>query len=114
MMLLMILGVLVVLINNILILGYEDFLNKIFLMMYNDVLIWKSFGGNIWNGIFVIFVVLVVFLVVYNLVKFYGKDGIAVGIVFVVLFFVVGGLEGMGVIGLFIVLIIVFILGELF
>ncbi len=41
---LMILGALAVLINNIPIPGYEDFLNKIFPMMYNDAPIWKSFG----------------------------------------------------------------------
>ena len=58
---LMILGALAVLINNIPIPGYEDFLNKIFPMMYNDAPIWKSFGGNIWNGTFAIFAVLVAF-----------------------------------------------------
>ncbi len=73
---LMILGALAVLINNIPIPGYEDFLNKIFPMMYNDAPIWKSFGGNIWNGTFAIFAVLVAFLVAHNLVKSYGKDGL--------------------------------------
>ena len=91
---LMILGALAVLINNIPIPGYEDFLNKIFPMMYNDAPIWKSFGGNIWNGTFAIFAVLVAFLVAHNLVKSYGKDGIATG--------------------LFIALIIALISGELF
>ena len=91
---LMILGALAVLINNIPIPGYEDFLNKIFPMMYNDAPIWKSFGGNIWNGTFAIFAVLVAFLVAHNLVKSYGKDGIAAGTVSVASFFAVGGLEG--------------------
>ena len=111
---LMILGALAVLINNIPIPGYEDFLNKIFPMMYNDAPIWKSFGGNIWNGTFAIFAVLVAFLVAHNLVKSYGKDGIAAGTVSVASFFAVGGLEGMGATGLFIALIIALISGELF
>ena len=53
-------------------------------------------------------------LVAHNLVKSYGKDGIAAGTVSVASFFAVGGLEGMGATGLFIALIIALISGELF
>lgn len=54
---LMILGALATFINNIPIPGYEELLTRIFPMMYNDAPIWKSFGGNIWNGTFAIFAV---------------------------------------------------------
>lgn len=111
---LMILGALATLINNLPIPGYEELLNKIFPMMYNKAPIWKSFGGNIWNGTFAIFAILVAFLVAHNLVKSYGKDGIAAGTVSVASFFAVGGLQGMGATGLFIALLIAIISGELF
>ncbi|MCJ1977399.1 PTS sugar transporter subunit IIC [Lactococcus paracarnosus] len=111
---LMILGALATLINNLPIPGYEKLLNTLFPMIYNKAPIWKTFGGNIWNGTFAIFAILVVFLVAHNLVKSYGKDGIAAGTVSVAAFFTVGGLQGMGATGLFIALIVALISGELF
>ncbi|MGK0552327.1 PTS sugar transporter subunit IIC [Enterococcus faecalis] len=111
---LMILGALGTLINNLPIPGYEEFMTKLFPKIVNDAPIWKSFGGNIWNGTFAIFSILVTFLVAHNLVKSYGKDGVAAGIVAVASFFAVGGLEGLGATGLFIALIVALISGEIF
>ncbi|GGC98900.1 PTS sugar transporter subunit IIC [Enterococcus wangshanyuanii] len=111
---LMILGALAVLINNLPIPGFSDLMDKLFPMIANDAPIWKSFGGNIWNGTFAIFSVLIAFLVAYNLVKSYGKDGIAAGTVSVASFFAVGGLSGMDATGLFIALVIALISGEIF
>lgn len=111
---LMILGALAVLINNLPIPGFSDLMDKLFPMLVNDAPIWKSFGGNIWNGTFAIFSVLIAFLVAYNLVKSYGKDGIAAGTVSVASFFAVGGLSGMDATGLFIALVIALISGEIF
>ncbi|MTD37663.1 PTS lactose transporter subunit IIC [Erwinia sp. CPCC 100877] len=111
---LMILGALAVLINNLPIPGFADLMDKLFPMIVNDAPIWKSFGGNIWNGTFAIFSVLIAFLVAYNLVKSYGKDGIAAGTVSVASFFAVGGLSGMDATGLFIALVIALISGEIF
>jgi PTS system cellobiose-specific IIC component len=111
---LMILGALGTLLNNLPIPGYENLMNKLFPMIVNEAPIWKSFGGNIWNGTFAIFSILISFLVAHNLVKSYGKDGIAAGTVSVASFFAVGGLEGIGATGLFIALIIALISGEIF
>lgn len=111
---LMILGALAVLINNLPIPGFPELMDKLFPMIANDAPIWKSFGGNIWNGTFAIFSVLIAFLVAYNLVRSYGKDGIAAGTVSVASFFAVGGLSGMDATGLFIALVIALISGELF
>lgn len=111
---LMILGALAVLINNLPIPGFSDLMDKIFPMIVNDAPIWKSFGGNIWNGTFAIFSILISFLVAYNLVKSYGKDGIAAGTVSVASFFAVGGLNGTDSTGLFIALVIALISGEIF
>jgi PTS system cellobiose-specific IIC component len=111
---LMILGALAVLINNLPIPGFADLMDKLFPKIVNDAPIWKSFGGNIWNGTFAIFSVLIAFLVAYNLVKSYGKDGIAAGTVSVASFFAVGGLSGMDATGLFIALVIALISGEIF
>jgi PTS system cellobiose-specific IIC component len=111
---LMILGALGTLLNNLPIPGYENLMNKLFPMIVNEAPIWKSFGGNIWNGTFAIFSILVSFLVAHNLAKSYGKDGIAAGTVSVASFFAVGGIEGMGATGLFIGLIIALISGEIF
>ncbi|MBO0467749.1 PTS lactose transporter subunit IIC [Enterococcus plantarum] len=111
---LMILGALAVLINNLPIPGFPELMDKLFPMIVNDAPIWKSFGGNIWNGTFAIFSILVAFLVAYNLVKSYGKDGIAAGTVSVASFFAVGGLSGTDATGLFIALVIALISGEIF
>lgn len=111
---LMILGALAVLINNLPIPGFPELMDKLFPMIVNDAPIWKSFGGNIWNGTFAIFSILVAFLVAYNLVKSYGKDGIAAGTVSVASFFAVGGLSGTDATGLFIALVIALISGEMF
>ncbi|MFC0233273.1 PTS sugar transporter subunit IIC [Vagococcus entomophilus] len=111
---LMILGALAVLINSLPIPGFLNLMDKLFPMLVNDAPIWRSFGGNIWNGTFAIFSVLISFLVAYNLVKSYGKDGIAAGTVSVATFFSVGGLKGMDATGLFIALVIALVSGEIF
>ena len=60
----------------------------------------KALVVHIWNGTFAIFAVFSSLLVAHNLVKSYGKDGIAAGTVSVASFFAVGGLEGMGATGI--------------
>ncbi|BBD15068.1 PTS sugar transporter subunit IIC [Melissococcus plutonius] len=111
---LMILGALGTLLNNLSIPGYAEFMNKVFSKVVKDTPIWKSFGMNIWNGTFAIFSILIAFLVAYNLVRSYGKDGIAAGTVSVASFFAIGGLKGIDSTGLFMALLVGIISGELF
>ncbi|MBM6614769.1 PTS sugar transporter subunit IIC [Desemzia sp. RIT804] len=106
---LMILGSLVVLINNLPITMYQNFMNNIF-----GEELWKSFGGNVWNGTFGILSILIAFLVAHNLSKSYDKDGIAAGVVSVASFFALGGATGMSSNGLFIALIVGLISAEIF
>lgn len=106
---LMILGSLVVLINNLPITMYQNFMNSIF-----GEELWKSFGGNVWNGTFGILSVLIAFLVAHNLTKSYAKDGIAAGVVSIASFFALGGATGMSSNGLFIALIVGLVSGEIF
>lgn len=106
---LMILGSLVLLINNLPIPAYQSFMNNIF-----GEELWKSFGGNVWNGTFGILSVLIAFLVAHNLAKDYDKDGVAAGVVSVASFFALGGLTGMSSNGLFIALIVGLVSAEIF
>ncbi|GGJ94147.1 permease IIC component [Lentibacillus kapialis] len=73
---LMILGSMAVLINNLPIGPYQDFLTNIF---GGDV--WKQFGGNLWEGTFQIISILVAFTIAYQLAKSYDKDVLSSGIV---------------------------------
>lgn len=62
-------GSLAILINNIPIQPYQDFMTKVFPS-------WKSFGGNIWNGSFAILSLLTLLTVSYNLARSYNSNGI--------------------------------------
>lgn len=106
---LMILGALAVMINNLPIPIFQDFMNNIF-----GGEAWKGFGGSVWNGTFAIISVAIAFLVAYNLTKGYGKDGVAAGIVSLGSFFALGGATGMASTGLFIALIVGMVSAELF
>lgn len=73
---LMILGSMSVLINNLPIGPYQDFLTSIF---GGDI--WKKFGGNLWEGTFQVISVLVAFTIAYHLARSYNKDALSSGIV---------------------------------
>ncbi|MEW9676945.1 PTS cellobiose transporter subunit IIC [Lentibacillus sp. L22] len=73
---LMILGSLAVLINNLPIDAYQDFLSSIF-----GEENWQKLGGSLWDGTFQIISVLVAFTIAYHLANSYGKDAISSGIV---------------------------------
>lgn len=73
---LMILGSMVILINNLPIDAYQDFMNMIF---GGDK--WKQFGGSVWNGTFAITALLVTFTIAYQLAKSYDSDGLSAGVV---------------------------------
>jgi PTS system cellobiose-specific IIC component len=106
---LMILGALVVMINNLPIPFFQNFMNSIF-----GGESWKGFGGSVWNGTFAIISVAIAFLVAYNLANGYKKDGVSAGIVSVASFFALGGATGMASNGLFVALIVAIISTELF
>ncbi|WP_223820834.1 PTS cellobiose transporter subunit IIC [Bacillus sp. S3] len=73
---LMILGSMVVLINNLPIDAYQNFMNAVF---HGDT--WKQFGGSVWTGTFGIVSLLVAFSIAYQLARSYDKDGLSTGIV---------------------------------
>ncbi|PLS36774.1 PTS lactose transporter subunit IIC [Carnobacterium maltaromaticum] len=106
---LMILGSLAVLLNNLPIPGFQELMNSIF-----GGEAWKGFGGSVWNGTFAILSVLIAFLIAHNLLKGYGKDGVAGGVVSVASFFALGGATGMSSNGLFIALIVGITSAEIF
>lgn len=106
---LMILGALAVMINNLPIPGYQEFMNGVF-----GEGVWQGLGGSIWNGTFAILSVMIAFLLAYNLANGYGKDGIAAGTVSVASFFALGGANGMSSTGLFIAIIVGIVATELF
>ncbi|MDT2866224.1 PTS sugar transporter subunit IIC [Vagococcus carniphilus] len=106
---LMILGALAVMINNLPIPVFQDFMTSIFKGES-----WKGFGGSVWNGTFAILSVAIAFLVAYNLANHYGKDGISAGTVSLASFFALGGATGMSSNGLFIALIVSLVSTELF
>lgn len=72
---LLILGSMAVLINNLPIDAYQEFMTNVF----GDT--WKSFGGNLWMGSFAIMSLLVVFSISNSLAKSYDADPLAAGIV---------------------------------
>ncbi|GAA0591895.1 hypothetical protein GCM10009001_05050 [Virgibacillus siamensis] len=73
---LMILGSMAVLINNLPIGPYQDFLTSLF---GGDI--WKKFGGNLWEGTFQVISILVAFTIAYQLARSYDKDALSSGIV---------------------------------
>lgn len=72
---LMILGALAVMINNLPIPAFQNFMKSIFGGS------WTGFGAAVWNGTFGVLSVFIAFLVAYNLAKGYGKDPIGAGVV---------------------------------
>lgn len=68
-------GSIAVLINNIPIPGWADFMKGIF----GEA--WNTFGGNIWNGSFAIMSLLVTFSISYHLAKSYNSDGLSAGLI---------------------------------
>ena len=104
---LMIVGAFAVLINNLPIPGFQEFMNGVFSQKMGDSYVWTLLGGNIWNGSFAILSIFISFLVAHNLAKSYGVDGISAGIVSLGSFFAVGG-------GLFIALLVGLLSTELF
>lgn len=106
---LMILGALAVMINNLPIPFFQDFMNSLF-----KGEAWKGFGGSVWNGTFAILSVIIAFLLAYNLANSYKKDGISAGAVSLGSFFALGGANGMSSTGLFIAIIVGIISTELF
>lgn len=111
---LMILGAFAVLINNLPIPGWTDFMNSVFSEKVGGAFIWTKLGGNIWNGTFAVLGLMISFLVAYNLAKSYKIDPVASGIVSLASFFVIGGATGMDSSGLFIALIVGIISTEIF
>lgn len=115
MMPLMILGALAVLINNLPIPFFQEFMTNLF---HGEA--WKGFGGGIWNGTFAILSVCISFLLAYNLANSYGKDGLSAGIVSLASFFAIGALNtpdniaGMSSQGLFVALIVGIVSSEIF
>ncbi len=105
----MILGALVVMINNLPLPAFQNAMNAIF-----GGEAWKGFGGAVWAGTFAILSVFIAFLLAYNLAHGYGKDGIAAGAVSLGSFFALGGATGMSSTGLFIAIIVGIISTELF
>ncbi|MTI47554.1 PTS cellobiose transporter subunit IIC [Sporosalibacterium faouarense] len=72
---LIIVGSMAVLINNLPIDAYQNFMSSIF----SDS--WTSFGGNLWNGTFAVLSLFIVFSISYNLAKSYDSDPLAAGII---------------------------------
>ena len=106
---LMILGALAVMINNLPIPFFQDFMNGIF-----GGEAWKGFGGSVWNGTFAILSVMIAFLVAYHIAISYNKEGVSAGVVSLGSFFALGGATGMASNGLFIALIASIVSAELF
>ncbi|WP_338210893.1 PTS sugar transporter subunit IIC [Lactiplantibacillus paraxiangfangensis] len=111
---LMILGAFAVLINNLPIPGFQDFMNGIFSEKVGGSYVWTLLGGNIWNGTFAVLSLFIAFLVAYNLATSYKVDGISAGIISLGSFFAVGGAKGMDSAGLFVALIVGLLSAEIF
>ncbi len=71
---LIIAGSFAVLINNLPVPAYQEF-------MTNLIPTWKSFGGNIWWGSFAVISLFLVFTVAYNLAKSYDANALGAGVV---------------------------------
>ena len=71
---LIIAGSFAVLINNLPIPAYQDFMTNIYPG-------WKGFGGNIWWGSFAVISLFLVFSIAYNLAKGYDSNGLSAGLI---------------------------------
>ena len=116
---LMILGSFGVLINNLPIPAYIDFMNGIF-----GEGTWQAFGNNLSAGTFSILGLLIAFTVAYNLAKSYNQDALGAGAISVASFFALGAMAtgpdglltaaGLGSQGLSLALIVSIISTEIF
>ncbi len=75
-------GSFAVLINNLPIDAYQNFMASVF----GDG--WKNFGGNIWWGAFAVISLYLVFSISFNLAKSYGVDGLSAGMISLGAFFI--------------------------
>ena len=75
-------GSFAVLINNLPIDAYQNFMTSVF----GDG--WKNFGGNIWWGAFAVISLYLVFSISFNLAKSYGVDGLSAGMISLGAFFI--------------------------
>lgn len=75
-------GSFAVLINNLPIDAYQNFMGSVF----GDG--WKNFGGNIWWGAFAVISLYLVFSISFNLAKSYGVDGLSAGMISLGAFFI--------------------------
>ncbi|WP_077615782.1 PTS cellobiose transporter subunit IIC [Caenibacillus caldisaponilyticus] len=114
---LIIIGSLAVLINNLPIQPFQDFMEHVFSEH------WKNLGGYIWNGTFAIISLLVCFSVSYNLARHYKVDALAAGLVSVAALIILTPLvaDGQGISlnwmsasGLFVSLIVGLLATEIF
>lgn len=106
---LMILGALAVMLNNLPIPGFTNFMNTIF-----HGTGWMGFGTSVWNGTFGILSVFIAFMVAYNLAKSYKSDPVAAGVVSLASFFTLGAVtSGLNSSGLFVAIITGIVAAEL-
>lgn len=111
---LMIVGALAVAINNLPIPGFQEFMGKIFSYALEDGSpIWKTLGGNIWNGSFGIMSIFMAFLIGDNLGESYKMNGKIAGATSLASFAAIGGMVGADAKGLFIAIIVGIISVEL-
>lgn len=111
---LMIIGALVVAVNNLPIEAFQNFMNSIFKFTLEDGSpIWKTVGGNVWNGTFGIMSIFMAFLISENLGESYGMNGKIAGATGLASFAAIGGLNGMDSSGLFIALVVALLSVEL-
>ncbi|KYG91704.1 PTS lactose transporter subunit IIC [[Bacillus] sp. KCTC 13219] len=113
---LMIVGSLAVLVNNLPIEAYKDFMNSVF-----GEGIWTQWGGNVWGATFAIVSLLISFTIAYNLTKSYGKDALAGGAIGLASYMTFatygdGGLTGLttGTGGIFLAIILSLVSAEMF
>lgn len=110
-------GSFAILINNVPITGYNDFMVSIFGAG------WKSINGAIWNGSFAVMSLLVVMTTAYSLARSYDKDGLAAAVTSFtcLLMFYAGSATDwaipyayLGSQGLFVALIVALVFGTIF
>lgn len=104
---LMIIGALVVALNNLPIEGFQNFMDSIFKFQLEDGShIWKSVGGNVWNGTFGIMSIFMSFLIAENLGESYAVNGKIAGATGLASFAAIGGLNGPDASGLFVAILV--------
>lgn len=111
---LMIIGALVVAINNLPIEAFQNLMNSIFAYTLEDGShIWKNLGGNVWNGTFGIMSLFMAYLIGDNLGTSYGMNGKTAGATSLASFATIGGMAGVSSSGLFIAIIVALLSVEL-